>query len=38
MYMFRLGGMECLIILVVVIIVVGLSFRSGYWRGRGRKG
>lgn len=37
MYMFRIGGPECLIILVVLLIVVGLTFRSGYGRGRGRK-
>lgn len=30
----RLGTPECLIILVVLIIVVGLSYRSGYFRGR----
>ena len=34
---FRLGSTECLIILVVLVIVVGLSFRRGYFRGRRRK-
>ena len=31
---FRFGTPECLIILVVLIIVVGLSYRQGYFRGR----
>ena len=35
MYLFRLGGAECLIILVLLIIVIGLAFRSGVSRGRG---
>jgi hypothetical protein len=34
--LFRIGGGECLIILVVLIIVVGLAFRGGYFRGRRR--
>jgi hypothetical protein len=33
----RVGTPECLIILVVLLIVVGLSFRQGYFRGRRRK-
>jgi len=37
MYFFRLGTTECLIILVLLIIVAGLSFRQGYFRGRRRK-
>jgi hypothetical protein len=37
MYFFRLGTTECLIILVVLIIVAGLAFRQGYFRGRRRK-
>ena len=36
--MFRIGGLECLIILILLTIVVGLAFRSGIVRGRGRKG
>ena len=33
----RLGLGECLIILVVILIVAGLAFRSGYFRGNRRK-
>lgn len=29
-----IGGAECLIILVLVIIVAALAFRTGYFRGR----
>jgi len=36
MYLFRLGPAECLIILALLVIVVGLAFRSGYGRGRRR--
>jgi hypothetical protein len=31
-----LGLTECLIILVVLVIVAALAFRSGYFRGKGR--
>jgi len=34
--LFRVGTGECMIILVVVIIVVGLAYRGGYFRGRRR--
>ena len=34
--LFRVGTGECLIILVVVIIVAGLAYRGGYFRGRRR--
>jgi hypothetical protein len=34
--LFRVGTGECLIILVVLIIVVGLAYRGGYFRGRRR--
>jgi hypothetical protein len=34
--LFRVGTSECLIILVVLIIVVGLAYRGGYFRGRRR--
>lgn len=30
----RVSTVECLIILVVLAIVAGLAFRSGYFRGR----
>jgi hypothetical protein len=33
---FRMGTGECIIILVVLIIVVGLAYRGGYFRGRRR--
>ena len=33
---FRIGTGECMIILVVVVIAVGLAYRSGYFRGRRR--
>jgi hypothetical protein len=33
----RIGWGECLIILVVVIIAVGLAYRGGYFRGRRRR-
>jgi hypothetical protein len=33
---FRMGMGECIIILVVLIIVVGLAYRGGYFRGRRR--
>ncbi len=33
----RLGAPECLIILVLLIIVSGLAFRGGFFRGRRRK-
>jgi hypothetical protein len=32
-----IGGMECLIILVLVVIVAALAFRTGYFRGRDRR-
>jgi hypothetical protein len=32
--LFRVGITECLIILVVLIIVAGLAYRGGYFRGR----
>lgn len=31
----RVGWVECLIILVIFVVVVGLAFRFGYTRGRG---
>ncbi len=31
---FRVGFAECLIVLVIVLIVAGLAFRGGYWRGK----
>ncbi len=31
-----LGWVECLIILVVLTLVAAVSFRAGYFRGRGR--
>jgi hypothetical protein len=34
--LFRLGITECLIILVLLIIVAGLAYRGGYFRGRRR--
>jgi hypothetical protein len=34
--LFRLGTGECMIILVVLIIVAGLAYRGGYFRGRRR--
>jgi hypothetical protein len=34
--LFRIGTGECMIILVVLIIVVGLAYRGGYFRGRRR--
>jgi hypothetical protein len=34
--LFRVGLSECLIILVVLIIVAGLAYRGGYFRGRRR--
>jgi hypothetical protein len=36
MFLTRIGWGECLIILVVLIIVAGLAFRGGYFRGRRR--
>lgn len=33
----RVGTAECLIILVVFVIVAGLAFRGGFFRGRRRK-
>ena len=33
---FRIGTGECLIILVVLIIVAGLAYRGGYFRGQRR--
>jgi hypothetical protein len=36
MYLFRVGGLECVIILVVLLIIAGLAFRNGYFRGRGK--
>jgi hypothetical protein len=33
---FRIGMWECLIILVVLMIVAGLVYRGGYFRGRRR--
>jgi hypothetical protein len=33
---FRIGTGECLLILAVLIIVVGLAYRGGYFRGRRR--
>jgi hypothetical protein len=34
--LFRVGTGECMIVLVVLIIVVGLAYRGGYFRGRRR--
>jgi len=34
--LFRVGIGECMIILVVVIIVAGMAYRGGYFRGRRR--
>ena len=34
--LFRVGPSECMIVLVVLIIVVGLAYRGGYFRGRRR--
>jgi hypothetical protein len=34
--LFRVGIGECMIVLVVLIIVVGLAYRGGYFRGRRR--
>ena len=34
--LFRVGTGECIIVLVVLIIVVGLAYRGGYFRGRRR--
>jgi Sec-independent protein translocase protein TatA len=31
---FRIGWTECLIILVVLAIVVGMAYRGGYFRAR----
>ncbi len=31
-----LGGVECMIILVVLVLVAAVAFRAGYFRGRGR--
>jgi len=36
MFLTRIGWGECLIILVVLIIIAGLAFRGGYFRGRRR--
>ena len=33
----RIGTPECLIILVMLIIVAGLAYRGGFFRGRRRK-
>lgn len=30
----RIGLVECLIILVIVLLVATLAFRAGYFRGR----
>lgn len=35
--LFRLSWNECLIILVVLLIVAGLAYRGGYFRGRRQK-
>jgi hypothetical protein len=32
----QFGWTECLIILVVLLIVAGMAFRGGYFRGRRR--
>jgi len=34
--LFRVGMSECLIILIVLLIVAGLAYRGGYFRGRRR--
>jgi hypothetical protein len=31
-----IGGAECLIILVMLVLVAALAFRAGYFRGKGR--
>jgi hypothetical protein len=31
---FRIGTGECLIILAMLVIVAGLAYRGGYFRGR----
>jgi hypothetical protein len=28
------GGMECVVILLVIAVVAAISFRAGYFRGR----
>lgn len=37
MFFTRIGAPECLIILVVLLIVAGLAFRGGFFRGRRRQ-
>ncbi|NOK61814.1 MAG: hypothetical protein GFH27_549281n65 [Chloroflexi bacterium AL-W] len=32
-----INGIECLIVLVLLVIVAGLAFRSGFTRGRYRR-
>ena len=34
--LFRVGTGECMIILVMLVIVAGLAYRGGYFRGRRR--
>lgn len=36
MVIFNIGGTECLIVLVVLVIVLLIAFRSGFSRGRRR--
>jgi Sec-independent protein translocase protein TatA len=31
---FRIGWIECFIILVVLLVVVGMAYRGGYFRAR----
>jgi hypothetical protein len=37
MFLTRIGLGECLVILVVVLIIAGLAYRGGYFRGRRRR-
>lgn len=37
MFLTRIGGFECLIVLIVLLVVIGLAFRTGHARGKGRK-
>ena len=37
MFFYRIGGPECVIILVLLLIVAGLAFRGGFFRGRRHK-
>lgn len=30
----RVSGVECLILLIIILIVAGFAFRGGYFRGR----